>query len=221
MEIVDIVREIYRREPNLLEIRDPITVVGDIHGQYFDLLKMLSIVGEPADNKFLFLGDYVDRGSFSIEVIALLFSMKIAYPQTFLMIRGNHECRQMTSFFNFRAECIYKYDIEVYERIMECFDSMPIACLINNKFLGLHGGISPELRSLNDLNRIDRFVEPPKAGLYCDLLWSDPVDVANGKTAERFKHNDVRGCSFFFNVDAVNGFLKRNNLISVVRAHEA
>mmetsp|Transcript_29828 Transcript_29828/g.5389 ORF Transcript_29828/g.5389 Transcript_29828/m.5389 type:complete len:191 (+) Transcript_29828:270-842(+) len=185
------------------------------------MIKMLSIGGEPKDTRYLFLGDYVDRGSFSIEVILLLFSIKLNYPDHIHIIRGNHECRQMTTFFNFRNECMYKYDLEVYERIMECFDALPLSCVINRKFLAVHGGISPELRKLDDINKINRFVEPPKIGLFCDMLWADPVESVDGRSPDRFKQNEVRGCSFFFNVEAVNAFLKRNNLISIVRAHEA
>ena len=127
----------------------------------------------------------------------------------------------MTSFFNFRAECIAKYDLEMYERFMESFDTLPLSCLINGKFLAVHGGISPELETLANLNTISRFSEPPRSGIYCDLLWSDPVEAANGKSRERYKSNETRGCSFFFNVDAANTFLKRNKLLSIVRAHEA
>jgi serine/threonine-protein phosphatase 2B catalytic subunit len=114
-----------------------------------------------------------------------------------------------------------KYDLEVYERIMECFDALPISCLINRKFLAVHGGLSPELETMSLLNSINRFTEPPRDGMFCDILWADPVDTDNGKTRDRYKPNETRGCSFFFNVDAVNTFLKRNKLLSIVRAHEA
>ena len=182
---------------------------------------MLDVGGNPESTKYLFLGDYVDRGNFSIEVILVLYAIKLNYPQTIFMIRGNHECRQMTSFFNFRTECIAKYDQEIYDRFMESFDTIPLSCLINGKFLGVHGGISPELETVANLNAINRFQEPPRAGLYCDLLWSDPVEAENGKARERYKTNETRGCSFIFNVDACNTFLKRNKLLSIVRAHEA
>jgi serine/threonine-protein phosphatase 2B catalytic subunit len=86
----------------------------------------------------------------------------------------------MTSFFNFRDECIYKYDQEIYELLMDSFDMVPIACVVNGKFLALHGGISPELRSLEDIKKVDRFKEPPRQGLLCDLLWADPVDNEEG-----------------------------------------
>ena len=219
--MVSLAFELFRAESNLLQLKDPITVVGDIHGQFYDMLKLLDIGGNPDNTKYLFLGDYVDRGSFSIEVVLLLFAIKISRPSTVFLLRGNHECRHMTTFFNFRQECIYKYDLEVYDRIMECFDTLPVAALLNNRFLALHGGISPELMTLDDLNRIERFVEPPKEGLYCDILWSDPVDDAQGKATELFKSNEVRGCSYFFNVEALNRFLRRNELLSIIRGHEA
>lgn len=98
-------------EPNMIEIRDPITIVGDIHGQYYDFLKLLEneTGGDPTNTTYLFLGDYVDRGSFSIEVMGLVLALKLSFPKTVFMLRGNHECRQLTSFFNFRKECyIYK-----------------------------------------------------------------------------------------------------------------
>ena len=138
---------------------------------------MLDVGGNPENTKYLFLGDYVDRGNFSVEVVLVLYAIKLNFPQTIFMIRGNHECRQMTSFFNFRTECIAKYDQEIYDRFMESFDTIPLSCLINGKFLGVHGGISPELETIANLNAINRFQEPPRAGLYCDLLWSDPDPV--------------------------------------------
>jgi len=112
------------------------------------MVKMLDVGGSPETTKYLFLGDYVDRGSFSVEVVLLLYSLKLNFPGTIYMLRGNHECRQMTAFFNFRAECLYKYDLETYELFMDSFDALPIACLVNEKFLALHGGISPELKTL-------------------------------------------------------------------------
>jgi serine/threonine-protein phosphatase 2B catalytic subunit len=127
----------------------------------------------------------------------------------------------MTTFFNFRSECLAKYDLEFYDKVMESFDTIPVGCLVNKRFLAVHGGLSPELETLSDINGINRFSEPPKAGIFCDLLWSDPVEVDSGVTPEKYKANDTRGCSFFFNKEAVNTFLRRNKLLSIIRAHEA
>ena len=106
----------------------------------------------------------------------LLYSLKCCYSRTIIFLRGNHECRQMTSFFNFREEVLYKYDQEVYDCFTDSFDCYPISCVINGKFLAVHGGISPDARTLADLNGVDRRQEPPRQGILCDLLWADPVD---------------------------------------------
>jgi len=221
LQLVGLAVSIFRRERTLIELKDPVTIVGDIHGQFYDMLRMFELGGDVESTKYLFLGDYVDRGSFSIEVVLMLYALKINYPNTVFLLRGNHECRQMTSFFNFREECLHKYDEEIYCTIMESFDTLPLSCIVNNKFLAVHGGISPELSTLEDISRIQRFQETPRLGIYCDLLWSDPVDSENGQSTDQYKNNEVRGCSFYYNVRAVNHFLKRNRLLSIIRAHEA
>ncbi|CAK0823550.1 unnamed protein product, partial [Prorocentrum cordatum] len=227
LEIIKKASETFEAEPNLLKLNDPITVVGDIHGQYYDLVKLLEVGGPPGDNQYIFLGDYVDRGSFSVEVVITMFSMKIRYPKRVWMLRGNHECRQMTSFFNFREECEYKYDISVYNAIMDSFDNLPLAATINSKFLAVHGGLSPDLPNVKAINKVNRFQEPPKEGLLCDLLWSDPLEpkedqpVKSKKTSPPFIPNEVRGCSYFYSFDGAATFLKKNSLLSVIRAHEA
>ena len=212
---------LFASENNIIELSDPLTIVGDIHGQFYDMLKILEIGGNPENTKFLFLGDYVDRGVFSVEVILLLFSLKINFPKTLFLLRGNHESRQMTTFFNFREEVLTKFDLEVYESFMDSFDSLPLVCVVNKKFLAVHGGISPELNTLADLQRINRFEEPPRQGLFCDLLWSDPVDNETGQLSDKFVYNNVRSCSFYFGQVALKNFLKKNGLTSVIRAHEA
>lgn len=228
LDLVKRASSLFESEPNLLKLNDPITVVGDIHGQYYDLLKLLEVGGLPGDIQYLFLGDYVDRGSFSVEVLALLYAIKIRHPKRVRMLRGNHECRQMTSFFNFREECEYKYDINVYNAIMESFDNLPLAATINGKFLAVHGGISPELTSVKAINAINRFQEPPREGLLCDLLWSDPSEDKEGEEGKKsskkvpmFRDNEVRGCSFFFTFEGAVKFLQKNSMLSIIRAHEA
>ena len=221
LELITLFKIQVKSEPNILKIQDPITVVGDIHGQYYDLLKLIEIGDDPETTKYLFLGDYVDRGAFSIECVILLFAIKLNYKDSILMLRGNHECRQMTTFFNFKLECEIKYDIEVYNRIMEAFDCLPLACLINEKFFAIHGGISPDIELVADINNISRFVEPPKTGPMCDLLWSDPCDKEEEAITMGYANNSTRGCSYVFGAKAATPFISRNDIISIIRAHDA
>jgi len=139
----------FKTESNLMQIPEPICVVGDIHGQYADLLAMISKAGEPGSLNYLFLGDYVDRGIYGIEVCLLLFCIKLNQPKSVIMLRGNHESRNMTETFTFREEVLQRYDVEVYDMFMDIFDSMPISAQIAKKYLAMHGGISPELHRLD------------------------------------------------------------------------
>lgn len=178
--IIKTATQILKGEPNLLKVKEPVIIIGDIHGQYFDMIHMFEKVVDPRGlpgTNLLFLGDYVDRGIFSIEVMIHLFCLKITYPQNVIMLRGNHESRAMTEHFTFREEVLQKFhEEEIYELFLDSFEAMPLACDVNGDYLCMHGGISPELRNCQDIDKIQRFVEPPLHGFLCDLLWSDPVD---------------------------------------------
>ncbi|KAK9380340.1 Metallo-dependent phosphatase-like protein [Kockiozyma suomiensis] len=214
--------EILRQEPTLLELDAPLIVCGDVHGQYYDLMKLFEVGGDPANTRYLFLGDYVDRGSFSTECVLYLWSLKIWYPNTFWLLRGNHECRHLTDFFTFRIECKHKYSEEFYETCLESFCALPLGAVMNSQFLCIHGGLSPDLQTLDDIRSINRFREPPSHGLMCDILWADPLEeFGSEQTDEHFKVNRARGCSYSFSYAATCSFLEKNNLLSVIRAHEA
>lgn len=211
---------ILKAEGNIVYVNDPITVCGDLHGQFHDMIKMLTVGGDPESTKYLFLGDFVDRGIFSVEVLLLVMSLKVKFQNSVFLIRGNHECRQMAISFNFRQECLAKYDQDIYNMFIEMFDSLPISAVINGKFIAIHGGISPELKTLAELNKIDRFKEPPISGILCDMLWSDPVDRPDGSQEQEFMANDQRGCSYYYGSKALNNFLTKNKLLSLIRGHE-
>jgi len=224
--IVEKATAIFTAESNVLEVKAPVTVCGDVHGQFYDLVKLFEVGGNPSTTTYLFLGDYVDRGSFSMEVVLLLYSFKITYPKTFHMIRGNHECRHLTQYFTFKAECLRKYSPTVYELIMDSFDALPLAAVMNKQFLCVHGGISPEIQSLDDIKSIQRFCEPPQSGPMCDLLWADPMEPfvpasSSPSSSTHFAFNEIRGCSYVFSYHAVCQFLENNGLLSIIRAHEA
>ena len=124
--------------------------------------------------KYLFLGDYVDRGKQSIETICLLLAYKARYPKQVFLLRGNHEVSSINRIYGFYDECKRRFNLNLWKNFILCFNWLPIACLVGERILCMHGGLSPDLVKVQDINRIERPTEVPEKGLLCDLLWSDP-----------------------------------------------
>ena len=210
----EFIKKYLKSQPNLLELKPPLTLVGDIHGQILDLFRIFENSGYPSKTNYLFLGDYVDRGYQSLEVIMTLFVFKIKYPENFFILRGNHECRSMNKEYGFYTECIQKYDMSVFNAIEEIFDWFPLAALLRDKIFILHGGLSPLLKNLKQINEIERPTDIPNHGLIADLVWSDP----NPDSDKWSKSKRIIGVGFGKTI--VNNFLEDNNLELIVRAHE-
>ena len=150
-------------------------IVGDIHGQYYDLLRIFDYGGYPSlDQNYLFIGDYVDRGKQSIEVITLLLAFKVKFPNNFNLLRGNHECQSINKTYGFYDECKRRYSVSLWRDFGNCFNYMPVSAIIEQRILCMHGGLSPDLHSLEQIKNLDRPNDVPENGLLCDLLWSDP-----------------------------------------------
>lgn len=205
---------IFETQPVLLEVKAPVKVCGDIHGQYSDLLALFEHGKHPPQSNYLFLGDYVDRGKQSLECICLLLAYKIKYPENFFLLRGNHECASINRIYGFYDECKRRYTLNLWKVFTECFDWLPICALIDKRILCMHGGISPELKSVESIKKIKRPTDIPERGLLCDLLWSDPDKAIQG-----WGRND-RGVSVTFGPDQVDEFLDMVNIDLICRAHQ-
>ena len=213
--ICDKSKEIFQKEPTILEVSPPITLVGDIHGQFQDLLEIFYQQGYPKDGiSFIFVGDYVDRGLNSVEVFLVLLLLKIQYPQQIFMTRGNHESSMITKQYGFYDEILRKFGTSVvWQYFIEVFNTIPLGGLINNKIYCLHGGLSPDNNKIDEIKKITRFGDVPRSGLSCDMLWSDPED-RNGWAI------NPRGAGYSWGYDCSEEFLHVNNLKFIARAHQ-
>ena len=198
----------------LVELEAPLHVCGDIHGQYYDLLRIFEHCGYPGDFSYLFLGDYVDRGKQSLETVCLLLCYKIKYPEKVTLLRGNHESSVTNRIYGFYDECKRRYNVRIWRSFTDLFNWLPVAALIDEKILCMHGGLSPELKNIQNIQEISRPTDIPDTGLLCDLLWSDP-----DKDALEYDEND-RGVSVIFGEKIVQDFNKKNDLDLIIRAHQ-
>jgi len=219
-------REILQSQPMLLELEAPVRICGDIHGQYYDLLRIFDTVdaddcrnskyehGFPPIYNYLFLGDYVDRGKNSLETICLLLAYKILYPENFFLLRGNHEEASINRIYGFYDECKRRYSVKLWKTFTDCFKCLPVAATIEGRIFCCHGGLSPELENLDSINQIPRPTDVPTKGLLCDLLWSDP-----DRDTKLWEDNN-RGVSFTFGEEVVTRFLQQHHFDLICRAHQ-
>ncbi|CAN6663041.1 serine/threonine-protein phosphatase 4 catalytic subunit [Trichomonascus vanleenenianus] len=243
-------QELLIEESNVQLVPTPVTICGDIHGQFHDLLTLFSIGGECPFTNYLFLGDFVDRGFYSLESFLLLLCLKVRYPDRITLIRGNHESRQITTAYGFYDECVRKYgSASVWRLCCEVFDYLSLSALVGGPggVFCVHGGLSPAIKSLNEIRQIDRKQEVPHEGPMCDLLWSDPddtmdvssppIDEADGNKrnekdggADAFDASSSlavkswgvspRGAGYLFGPSPVHQFNHANNTSLIARAHQ-
>ena len=206
--------EIFMEEPVLLEVSAPVNICGDTHGQFNDLLRLFEFGGRPPTTNYLFLGDYVDRGKNSIETMGLLLAYKIKYPKNIFLLRGNHESEIINHVYGFFDECKRRYNIKIYKLFSDCFNWLPISAIVDDKILCMHGGLSPDLTSLDKIRKIVRPTEVPDKGLLCDLLWSDP-----DRNVQGWGGNE-RGVSVTFNEKTVEDIVEKLDIDLVCRAHQ-
>ncbi len=243
-------RDIFINQPILLELEAPIKICGDIHGQYYDLLRLFEYGGFPPEANYLFLGDYVDRGKQSLETICLLLAYKIKYPENFFILRGNHECASINRIYGFYDECKRRFNIKLWKTFTDCFNCLPIAAIIDEKIFTMHGGLSPDLQSMEQIRRVMRPTDVPDTGqcdivvlclvfqraavpltlrISCCLL---PLTASSGTgllcdLLWSDPDKDIsgwsendRGVSFTFGPDVVSRFLQKHDMDLICRAHQ-
>eukprot|EP00947_MAST-08B_sp_MAST-8B-sp1_P000435 g435.t1 len=207
-------KEILAQEENVQSVSAPVTICGDIHGQFYDLLELFKVGGECPETNYLFMGDYVDRGHYSVETLLLLLALKVRYPDRVTLIRGNHESRQITQVYGFYDEVLQKYgSVAVWHYCTEVFDYLCLSAVIADKIFCVHGGLSPSLDTLDHIRAIDRKQEVPHEGPMADMMWSDPDDVMGWQMSPR-------GAGYVFGGDVVEEFNHRNGLETICRSHQ-
>lgn len=184
-------KELFEKCKSCVEIQrgneEEITVCGDIHGQYYDLLNIFELNGCPSEaNPYLFNGDFIDRGSFSVEVIVTMLAWKVCYPNHFFMSRGNHETKQLNKLYGFFGEVVHKYDNKTYELFNDLFQHLPLCHTINKKVFVTHGGLfTKDGVTIDEIKKTPRFKEPADEGIMVDCLWSDPTDMPGRLPSKR------------------------------------
>ena len=213
-KLCDIVCDLLLEESNVQPVSTPVTVCGDIHGQFYDLEKLFQTGGAVPDTNYVFLGDFVDRGYYSLETFTRLLTLKAKWPDRITLLRGNHESRQITQVYGFYDECHTKYgNANAWRYCCRVFDLLTVAALIDEQVLCVHGGLSPDIRTLDHIRLIDRNQEVPHKGAFCDLVWSDPEEVDAWAVSPR-------GAGWLFGANVTNDFMHTNHLKLICRAHQ-
>jgi len=213
-ELCDRVKTILMEESNVQPVLSPVIVCGDIHGQFYDLLELFRIGGDIKEQRYIFMGDFVDRGHHSVETLQLLLCYKARYPDKITLLRGNHECRQVTQVYGFYDECFRKYgSANAWKYCTEVFDYFVLASVIDGRILCVHGGLSPVISTIDQIRLLERNQEIPHEGPFCDLMWSDPEDIETWAVNQR-------GAGWLFGSKVTSQFNRLNNLELICRAHQ-
>lgn len=213
-KLCNYVKSILIEESNVQPVASPVTVCGDIHGQFHDLLQLFKTGGEMPKTRYIFMGDFVDRGYNSLETFTYLMLLKARYPEHMILLRGNHESRQITQIYGFYDECQKKYgNANAWKYCCEVFDCLNVAAVIDGKILCVHGGLSPDVRTLDQIRTIDRRQEIPHEGPFCDLMWSDPENIETWAVSPR-------GAGWLFGSRVTSEFNHLNRLELICRAHQ-
>ncbi|KAF8512944.1 Metallo-dependent phosphatase-like protein [Hysterangium stoloniferum] len=213
-QLCDRVRSILIEESNIQPVSTPVTICGDIHGQFWDLLELLRKGGSIPETSYIFMGDFVDRGYYSLETVSLLLALKARYPDKVTLLRGNHESRQITQVYGFYEECQQKYgNPTVWKACCNVFDYLNLAAIIDGETLCVHGGLSPDIRTLDQIRVLSRAQEIPHEGAFCDLMWSDPDNVETWAVSPR-------GAGWLFGGSVTKEFNHVNSLTLIARAHQ-
>lgn len=207
-------KELLIEENNVQPVQLPVVICGDIHGQFFDLLELFNVGGQIPDKNYVFMGDFVDRGYNSVETFELLLLLKIRYPAFITLLRGNHETRQITQVYGFYEECLRKYgNANPWKYCTEIFDYLTISAIVDNSIFCVHGGLSPDVKLLDQIRTINRVQEIPHEGAFGDLVWSDPEDIETWQVSPR-------GAGWVFGERPTQHFNRLNGLDLIARAHQ-
>lgn len=212
--LCDFVCSILSEESNVQHVSTPVTVCGDIHGQFYDLEQLFRTGGHVPDTNYIFMGDFVDRGYYSLETLTRLLTLKARWPHRITLLRGNHESRQITQVYGFYDECQTKYgNSNAWKYCCKVFDFLTIAAIIDEEVLCVHGGLSPDIIDLDQIRHIERNREIPYKGAFCDLVWSDPAEVESWAVSPR-------GAGWLFGSKVTTEFIHVNHLKLICRAHQ-